>query len=107
MEIAPTEIWSEACVSFKPDNRGFLLSGICCEYVTVSKIKLKKNNSFSAPGKYFTFTGAGYHESAVTVSGKISEDRKSLDLSLKGQDVSKTFALKAGGPTAACFCGCD
>ncbi|MCF2446457.1 hypothetical protein L0657_21035 [Dyadobacter sp. CY345] len=106
-EIAPTEIWSEGCVSFKPDSKGFLLSGICCEYVTVSKIKIKKDNSFVTPAKYFTYTGAGFQQSDVNVTGKISEDRKSLDLSFEGQGVSKTFALKSGGPTASCLCGCD
>jgi len=106
-DFSPAEIWSEGCVTFKSDEDGYKLSGMCCEYVVISKMKLKKDNSFSTSGRYFTYTGAGYQEIPVNIQGKLSDDRGSLDLSYQFDGTKKSFALKAGGATAACLCGCD
>jgi len=106
-DISPGEVWSAGCVTFGSDDKGYKLSGICCAYVIVPKISIKSNNSFSSSATYYTFTGAGFQELPVTIHGKLSEDRKSLDLSYEVDGKIITFELSAGGPNMACLCGCD
>lgn len=106
-DISPSEEWSAGCVTFAADGQNYRLSGMCCAYVIVSKIKLKGNSTFSSAAKYYTYTGAGYERSPVTLEGKLSDNRDTLQLSYTLLGKTNTFVLKAGKTTMACLCACD
>ena len=106
-DISPAEIWSAGCATFAPYEKEYRLSGMCCQYLVVPKIKIKKDNTFSAAAKLYTYNGSGFEDFSVTLNGRLSEDRESLDLNYRINGTTESFALKPGGATASCYCGCD
>lgn len=106
-EISPTDVWSEGCAVFTSSEDGYKLSGLCCEYLVIPKIKLKSNNSFTASAYYYSYTGAGFSDVPVTVKGKLSKDEKTLDLSYEINGATKSYSLKAGATMVYCSCSCD
>jgi hypothetical protein len=106
-EPLPAESWSEGCVELSPHNNDYRLAGMCCAFMILPILRLDKNQSFSVSGRYNTFTGAGYAETVVTVTGRFSTPDNILliEYPLNGQTI--THRLQAGRATVACLCGCD
>jgi hypothetical protein len=106
-EIGPRETWWQSCSTFEVFEDGYRLSGLCCAYITIPKLTLYKDESFSAKGDYYAYTGAGFAAQPVTVSGAVSKDGKSLTLRYTVNDIETSLELTPGRSPVVCDCFCD
>lgn len=106
-EPLPAESWSSGCIELSPHNDDYRLAGMCCAYLILPTLQLDRNQSFYVKGRYNVFTGAGYAETPVVVSGRFIRPDNSLimEYTINGQTITHT--LKPGRATVACYCGCD
>lgn len=103
----PAEIWSLGCVELAPFEGAFRLTGLCCEYVLLPAIKINKERSFKVKGSYHSFTGAGFSNIPVEVSGDLSPNSKVLILRYSVNAQSSLFVLKPGKAEKKRQCFCD
>ncbi len=105
--VLPANTWSNGCMQLAPELEGYRLTGVCCEYVQMPKVALRGNNTFSVEGSYHSFTGAGFSNTPVQLTGYLSSDGNTLriDYTINAHPVS--YTLKLGPATASCTCGCD
>jgi len=106
-DILPSEVWSGGCASLNPYKNGYKLSGMCCEYLIIPKLKFKENNSFLAKSSHYTYTGAGYQDVEVNLRGKLSENQDTLTLQYESAGKTISYVLTPGPAKVACMCGCD
>ncbi len=107
-KMLPVEVWSEGCRQLSADKDGYRIDGLCCEDLVIPKLKLSKNGKFATNGIYNTFTGAGYYQRPVKVSGSLSADGKILKLGFTTELAhSQEFTFSQGGADKICECFCD
>ena len=107
-DVFPTDIWSQDCQQLTADGDGYQLLGLCCLELRISKLKLHRNQTFSAKGTLNSFTGAGFHPTSVEVSGHLSVASDTLYLNYKLDEYySKSFTFTRGAAQHICTCMCD
>ncbi|MGA0559307.1 hypothetical protein ACO2Q8_21790 [Larkinella sp. VNQ87] len=102
-EVLPSEVWSEGCAELAPYQGGYRLSGMCCEYVLLPG---PLSRSFQVNGTYHGFTGAGFSNIPIAITGTALSDT-TLVLSYSVNTKTSTFTLKPGRARMACNCACD
>lgn len=105
--VLPANTWSNGCIQLAPDPEGYRLTGVCCEYVQIPKIALLGNNTFSTEGSYHSFTGAGYSNTPIQVTGYLFPDGNTLMINYGLNASSASYVLKLGPSTVTCDCYCD
>lgn len=106
--MLPVGVWSEGCRQLSPDKDGYRIDGLCCEDLVIPKLRLGKNGKFTTNGIYNTFTGAGYYQRPVKVSGILSADGKILKLGFTTELAdSQEFTFTQGAADKICECFCD
>jgi hypothetical protein len=106
-DVFPTDTWSQDCKQLSADADGYQLLGLCCANLRISKLKLHRNQTFSAQGILSTFTGAGFHPTSVAVSGHLSMASDTLYLNYKlDESYSQSFVFTHGPAKEICTCLC-
>jgi hypothetical protein len=105
--INPKETWTYGCGSFEVYQDGYKLSGLCCSYITIPKLKLYKEKSFSADAEFYAYTGAGYGSQPIEISGYLSKDGKILSLHYTVNGTASSIELISGAARMICDCYCD
>ncbi len=106
-DVLPSEIWSSGCVQLAPYQGGYQLTGICCTYVLLPPLKLTRQGSFTVAGSYHSFTGAGFSNVPISITGNLSSDKTTLTVRYSTGTVPEVYILKPGPATVICSCGCD
>lgn len=107
-EIFPKGQWHQDCAAFSSVGDGFQLTNMCCQYLDIPKLEIKKDNSFETTGTYHAFNGSGFTSQAASVFGNLSDDRQKVNVSYVINSQTFSYTMQAG-PTdkVACTCGCD
>lgn len=103
----PAGIWSSGCIELAPFEGAYRLNGMCCEYVLLPAIKTNKERSFKVKGSFHSFTGAGFSNIPIEISGDLSPDSETLTLRYSVNGRSDLFVLKPGKAEKECQCFCD
>lgn len=107
-KMLPVEVWSEGCKQLSEYGDGYKVEGLCCEDLVIPKLRLGKNGKFTTNGIYNTFTGAGYQQWTVKVSGNLSSDGKILKLGFTTElAYTQEFTFSQGAADKICECFCD
>lgn len=102
----PTETWSSGCVELAPFEGAYRLTGVCCEFVLLPIIKINEERAFKVKGSYHSFTGAGFSNIPIEISGDLSPDNKTLTLRYSVNTQENQFVLKPGKAIIMCDCVC-
>jgi hypothetical protein len=105
--VAPSDVWAEGCIELVPHQGGYLLRGVCCEYVLLPDLKTIRQGSFTAKGTYHSYTGAGFSSTPTEVRGVLSSGGKLLTVAYTVHSQQSRYQLKPGRATVICDCGCD
>ena len=106
-EISPEEVWSSGCGTFAAYQNGYKLSGLCCAYITIPKLRLYKKKSFSTDAEFYAYTGAGFSSQPIKISGNLSKDGKTLILHYTVNGTASSMELISGAAKMICDCYCD
>lgn len=105
--VLPANTWSNGCIQLAPNPEGYRLTGECCAYVQMPKVALLANNTFLVEGSYHSFTGAGFSNIPIQVTGSLSPDGNMLAIKYGQGAGFASHTLKLGPVTIACNCYCD
>jgi hypothetical protein len=106
-DVLPTGVWSAGCVELAPYQGSYRLSGMCCAYLLIPKIELNQARSFTVTGSYHAFTGAGFSNVPILITGQLSSNGNELTIGYSLNSSPVTYRLTSGPAKLACFCGCD
>jgi len=103
------EFWYNSCANFVADEYGYKHEGRCCEWVSIPKFDLKRNQSFSVEGKYNRYTessGENVSDRPITISGTLSPDGKTLQLNYVVDGEPLHYEMMASESLIVCSCQC-
>ena len=103
------KFWYDGCANFVEDEYGYKLEGRCCEWVSIPKFNLTRNQSFSVQGKYFRYTessGKNINDRPITISGSLSTDGKRLILDFLVDEEPQHYEMITSEALIMCDCQC-
>ncbi|WP_439583457.1 hypothetical protein [Dyadobacter bucti] len=107
-KVLPLDVWSQDCVELAPHENGYRLSGMCCSHLTLPQLNVNKKGIFITDGVYSSFTGAGFADTTLRVTGHMSEADSVLTIAYALDTLSiQKFRLKPGPRKKVCECFCD
>ncbi|GHB58947.1 hypothetical protein [Persicitalea jodogahamensis] len=102
----PAEVWSSDCVELAPFEGAYRLTGVCCEYVLLPAIETNKKRTFKVKGSYHSFTGAGYTDIPIEITGNLAPNDTTLTLKYAVNSQENVFVLNPGSAEMKCQCFC-
>jgi len=108
-ELTLSTFWFDGCANFVANESGYKHEGRCCEWVSIPKFDLKRNQSFTVQGKYYRNTQYSREDVAdrpITISGSLSEDGKTLELHYEVDAEPMHYTMKTDDAMKICDCIC-
>lgn len=108
-ELALPTFWYDGCSNFVENESGYKHEGRCCEWVSIPKFDLKRNQKFTVEGKYNRYTQYSKEDvfdRPITISGQLSQDGKTLELDYEVDAEHMHYEMKTDDALALCNCIC-
>lgn len=105
-DLLPINTWSVGCMQLSPTKDGYSLAGVgnYCSGLTIPRVKLRKNDTFTVDGLHYTYVGAASNKQAVRVTGTVSSDGQTLMIAYSIDTYLFEFSLKPGSAKQTCSC---
>ena len=94
-------------MELSPIRGGYSLAGVgdyCSGSMTMPRVKLRKNDTFTVDGMHHTSLGAASYKEPIRVTGTVSVDGQTLKLTYSAAKSFYSFSLNPGPAKQTCPC---